>query len=114
MTAPRIMFPKDLTAKRNNEAYVNGILQAGTLSTVPFVGSIQPLSNNDAVALNIGRSDLGKVRVFSDRQLQCTKKGGPLSGDLVTYEGRDYELIDGDSHTGTLLPHWAYIAELRA
>lgn len=114
MTAPRVLFPKNLTAKRKNEAYINGILQAGTLGTIPFVGSIQPMSNRDAVALNVGRHDLGKVLVFSDRQLQETKKGGPLSGDLVTYGGQDYELIQENTHSGTLLPHWTYIAELRA
>lgn len=114
MTSPRVLFPKNLTVKRKNKTFSNGITVDGVLDTVPFVGSVQPLSNRDAVALNVGRHDLGKVLVFSDRQLQETKKGGPLSGDLVTYGGQDYELIQENTHSGSLLPHWTYIAELRA
>lgn len=111
---PRVLFPEDLVAKRKNEAYVGGIMQAGVLANIPFVGSIQPLSNRDAVALNVGRHGLGKVRVFSDRALQETKQGTTLAGDLITYGGQDYELIQENTHSGTLLPHWTYVAELRA
>jgi hypothetical protein len=111
---PRVLFPKNLVARRKNETYVGGIMQTGVLTNVPFVGSIQPLSNRDAVALNIGRHDLGKVLVFSDRQLQETKKGTTLTGDLIDYGGQDYELIQENTHSGTLLPHWTYTAELRS
>lgn len=110
-----IMFPSSHVATRKNQTWVNGVATDGVATLVPFEGDIQPLSNKDAVALNIGRADIGKVTVFSDRKLQETKQGpgGTLCGDFVTFEGQQYEVIQESAHRNKLLPHWEYYAELR-
>jgi hypothetical protein len=110
-----ILFPQSFTATRKNQTWVNGIATDGTPTSVPFIGDMQPLSNKDAVALNIGRADIGKITVFSDRALQETRQGpsGSLCGDFVVFQGQNYEIIQESAHGNKLLPHWTYFAELR-
>ena len=110
-----ILFPKDLIATRIPCTLVDGEWIDGAPVEVPFTGDIQPVSNRDVVALNVGRHDLGKVRVFSEEPLQETSQGGsPARGDLVTFRGNRYEVIQENSHVNNVIEHFEYIAELRS
>lgn len=110
-----ILFPKDLVATRVPCTLVKGEWIDGTPIQVPFVGDIQPTSNRDVVALNVGRHDLGKVHVFSEDPLQETSQGGtPAKGDLVTFHGNTYEVIQENTHSNGIIDHHDYIAEYRA
>lgn len=109
-----ILFPKTLSVTRMNRHFVDGQMVDGTPTVITFKGEIQPLSNADTVALNVGRKDLGKCRVFSDIQLVEGKAGADLTGDLIAFDGGVYEMIQENKHANGLLPHYLYIAELRA
>jgi hypothetical protein len=109
-----ILFPKNLVASRPVTTLVKGQPVDGTPASVPFVGDIQPASNRDLVALQIGRQGLGKVKVYSDRALQTgSSSDHTLKGDLVTWGSKQYELIQENYHNAGLNEHWLYYAELR-
>ena len=108
-----ILFPKNLVAQRTAYTLVNGEWTAGTATSVSFVGDIQPMTNREAVALNVGRHDLGKVNVFSETELLVTTQGGPAKGDIVTFSGKSYEVIKDNTHSNGIIDHYTYVAELR-
>ena len=108
-----VLFPKTLTVSRPNDTFVNGIATDGTATTITFKGNVQPLSNRDMVALNIGRADLGKIAIYCDTILGEGRLGGPLKGDRIVFSGQTYEIIQENVHDNGILPHEMYIAELR-
>lgn len=108
-----IMFPTNHVAQRQNTTWVNGVATAGVPTAIPFKGDMQPFSNVDAVALNVGRAGIGKITVFSDIALQTSEQGGQVVGDMVTFEGKTYEIIQESAHRNRLIPHYEYYAELR-
>jgi hypothetical protein len=109
-----IMFPKNLVATRPTATWTKGQPVAGTPTSVPFVGDIQPLSNKDLVALQIGRQGLGKIKVYSDRALRTGSSSDAIAkGDTVVWGSKNYELIQESYHNAGLNQHWLYIAELR-
>ena len=109
-----ILFPKDFVATRIPCTLVDGEWIDGAPVSVPFVGDIQPMSNRDVVALNVGRHDLGKVRIFSETELKETSTGGsPARGDLVTFRGNNYEVIQENSHVNDIIGHFEYVGEYR-
>lgn len=112
------LFPKTLTVARRSFSLVKGVYTEGATVTVTFKGNVQPLSNRDVVGLNVGRHDVGKVRIFSDTRLVETKTPSTPStdetcGDIITFAGQEYEVIQENVHDNGLLPHYLYIAELR-
>jgi hypothetical protein len=108
-----ILFPKDLVALRTAYTLVDGEWTAGQTSSVPFTGEIQPMTNRDSAALNIGQSDLGKVTVFSDTELAVKSMGGQAFGDRVSFGGNSYELIKDDTYDNGIIDHYEYVGELR-
>ena len=108
-----ILFPKDLVALRPVTAMVKGEVKTSAYQAIPFVGDIQPLSNRDAASLNVGRADLGKIRIFSDIQLQEEQTAGASNGDRVSFQGKVFEVIQESAHQNSLLDHYTYVAELR-
>lgn len=111
-----ILFPTDFVAVRRTTTWVKGVATDATPTNVAFRGDMQPFSNRDEIALNVGRADVGKITVFSDRALQTSSQGpsGAIKGDLVTFEGKTYEIIQESAHRNWLIPHYEYYAELRA
>lgn len=108
-----ILFPKDFVATRTAYALVDGEWTAGASESVPFVGDIQPMTNRESAALNIGQSDLGKITVFSETELVVKKMGGAAFGDRVSFAGNDYELIKDNTYSNGIIDHYAYVGELR-
>ena len=110
-----ILFPKSYTVERRSatDQWVKGQLVPGTPVQVPFIGDVQP-ANSALVSLQIGRQGVGKVRVFSDRQLQVGSTSEPVAyGDIITVGGARYELIQENPFQGGIIPHYEYLAELR-
>lgn len=108
-----ILFPKDLVATRQASSLVKGEWTDAAPVQVPFVGDIQPMANRDAVALNVGRHDLGKIVVYSEIELHETNLGGPSKGDMVPYRGKQYEIIKNNTFDNDIISHFEYVAELR-
>lgn len=112
-----ILFPKSFVAQRSSVSNVNGQAVASTPTNVPFIGDIQPMSSRDILALQVGRHDIGKVKVFSNTALMVSaspNSPSPTSyGDKVTYQGNVYEVIQESNFTSGMLDHFEYVAELR-
>lgn len=109
-----ILFPKNLVATRPTTTWVDGQVVDSAPTSVPFIGDIQPASNKDLVALQIGRQGLGKIKVYSDRPLKTGSASDTTAkGDLVVWGSKNFELIQENYHNAGLNQHWLYIAELR-
>jgi hypothetical protein len=109
-----IMFPKNLVAVRPTTSWVDGQPVDSAPTNVPFVGDIQPASNKDLVALQIGRQGLGKIKVYSDRALKTgSTTDSTAKGDIVVWGSKNYELIQENYHNTGMNTHWLYYAELR-
>lgn len=82
-------------------------------SSSTFSGNVQPMNEIEVNALNIGRKNIGKIKIYTDHVFNIAEESSNINGDLVDYDGFQWEVIGKDHHTGTLLPHKKYIAELR-
>lgn len=113
-----ILFPKVGIHKKTVQAvgsYVNGIWQDGTEITTTFTADIQPMTSREISNLSIGSMNLGKIKIYTNDDLNIMGDGNNQKGDIITWDGdgNDYEVISCDSHTNNLLSHKKYIAELR-
>jgi len=84
-----------------------------TNSPITFYGSVQPLTGKEIKALQIGRIDLGKVKVYTNTRLNVTEQGGNRTGDIIYWDSRKWELIDEQGNRNQLISHYKYIAEYR-
>jgi hypothetical protein len=78
-----------------------------------FIGTIQPMTGKDLELVTVGREDRGKVKIYSDRELNVGIEGTNKSGDLVFYQSKKYEIIQAMDFQNGVLPHYKYIAEFR-
>jgi len=107
-----ILFPKTYTIyTANSGSFVNGHWVNGTPTTSTFIADIQPLSDKEINSLNIGRKELGKIKINTDSNLtiQDTNK----TGDLIAFNGVKYEIIAQSKWEVGLIPHNEYVAEYR-
>lgn len=114
-----VLFPSTYTIKRKaSTGYVDthGHYVAGSQSTFNVQADCQSLTAKELEVLNIGRKDLGKIKIFCDTELLICQQGingtNLQNGDLITYLSEDYEIIQKQKF-GNLIPHYEYIAELR-
>lgn len=107
------LFRYPQTYYKNDGAYVGGEWTATVTGPFTFLGTIQPDTGKDVFPKEPGRDDVGRVRVFSTTALTVGEQGGTAKGDLVTYRGRWYELIQALPHLNRIIPHHEYLAELR-
>ena len=109
-----VLFPQT----HNYYPYLDSTRSKGYISTnydaiSTFSGNIQPMSQEDINSLDIGRQNIGKIKIYTDQVFTISKENQENTGDKIVYDNEIYEVIGKDKHTGTLLPHTKYIAELR-
>lgn len=114
-----VLFPSTYTVKRKTSTgsyNSSGVYVAGSESTFTVIADCQSLTAKDLEFLNIGRKDLGKIKIFCDTELLVCQQGtngtNLQNGDLIVYLNENYEIIQKQKF-GNLLTHWEYIAELR-
>ena len=109
------LFPKRYeTIIHGVGAYdVNGDFIPGANSDSFFLGSMQPLSGKEIESLNIGRADVGKMKVYSDRVLKVSVDGGDEAGEIIKFNDERWEVIDQLHYDSGIIPHYKYIAEYR-
>lgn len=108
------LFPKTNSYYPYNDSTKSkGRITSNYGNIATFVGNIQPMSQKEVDTLGIGRKDMGKVKVYTDTIFTISIEGQENTGDKVVYDSNIYEVIRKDRHTGSLLPHHKYIAELR-
>jgi hypothetical protein len=108
------LFPKTYITQDHGEGgYIDGRWVDGAVTESTMVGSIQPLSGRELASLEIGRADLGKVKIYSSTELQVSNDGGDEKGTIVFYRNKKYEVIQEMAFDNNLISHFKYIAELR-
>ncbi len=109
-----VLFPQTYNyLPYSSSTKVKGRVTVGYGSSTIFSGNVQPMSQKEVDSLDIGRKDLGKIKIYTDQVFTISEEGKENTGDIIIYDSAYYEVIKLDHHTGTLLPHRKYIAELR-
>lgn len=114
-----IFWPKNYTVLRYaNPTNIKGEMIKGTETSIIISANIQPLTAEELNSLEIGRRELGKIKIYSDFDLKVseTKEDGTLidSDKIIWDNGKKYEIImKMDYNEQSLIPHKKYIAELR-
>jgi len=107
------LFPKTINYKNVSGAYVDGEYQKSDVEST-FTGSVQPVTGKDTVSLEVGRDDLGKVKIYSDSELNVSIEGNTSKpGDVVIWQGDEWEVIQEMKFQNDLINHYKYIAEFR-
>lgn len=116
-----IFFSRPYTLKRTNATgsigsggfYTEGSAQA----PVTIQADIQPLTGKELESLNIGRDNLGKIKIFTDENLIITIPGtngtNLQNGDKIVFDSNDYEIIAKFKYESGIISHNEYIGELR-
>lgn len=107
------LFPKTISYNEITGGYVSGIWTPNAPVAKTFEGSVQPITGKDLVALEVGREDLGKVKVYSSTPLKVSTEGREYSGDIVIWQDKEWELIQAMDFQNDLINHYKYIAEFR-
>lgn len=106
------LFPRALTVSRSTGSYVNGVWTSSAVS-ITVMGSAQPMSGREIQALEIGRKDIGKIKLYTDTPLVVSTEGQANSGDVVTWQGKLWEVISTADYQNDLIPHYKSIAEYK-
>lgn len=103
------LFPKLHTYKTVSGEWVRGEWVSSQQSAT-FRGSIQPTVGKDTDFLPQARRDKGAVKLYSDTPLNVSQEGAAHSGDIVSWQGRDYEVVTALPYQNGLIPHYKYLA----
>lgn len=76
-----------------------------------FLGSVQPATGREIESLDVGRQDTGKVKVYSDILLPCSKQGGDEKGAIVYWKNQKWEVITEGINQNDLIPHYKHFAQ---
>ena len=114
-----ILFPKTGVHQKTTYAtgsYVNGIFVNGASSTSYFTADIQPITGYELETLEIGQKDLGKIKIYTNDNLNVTGDGNSQKGDIITWngDGQNYEVIAELNYDNNIINHRKYIAEIRS
>lgn len=114
-----ILFPSTYTVKRENNVgsyNSSGKYVPGTRTPFSIQADCQVITGKDLESLNIGRDNLGKIKIFTDEDLVVTEPGTDgtnlRNGDYIVFNSQDYEIIQKQTF-GNLIVHNEYIGELR-
>ncbi len=106
-------FRQPVPVKRRTGSYVNGRWINNAYDTITIIASIQPITGKELESLNIGRAELGKVKIYTDNTLYISDEGNNRSGDLMTWLGDEYEIIAEQKNQNNIINHNKYIGEYR-
>lgn len=104
------LFPRTHHYKSRSCSYVGGIVQH-TEADATFVGSIQPITGKDTEFLAVGRMDVGSVKIYSNTPLHVSEQGTATPGDLVSWQGRTYEVVASLPFQNGVVSHYKYLAQ---
>ena len=115
-----VLFGSSYTIKRRvTEGYYDnsGNYVAGSLADdFTVIADCQNLTAKELESLNIGRDNLGKIKIFCDTELIVAIPGEDgtdlQNGDRIVYLNDEYEIIQRQKFDN-LLNHYEYIGEFR-
>jgi hypothetical protein len=93
-------------------SYVKGSWVKGDPVNTDFKGTAQPASGKMLELLPSGKRSTETILVFAPVELEFTSADSEkeVSGDIIVWEGREYEIQAGKPWKNCLLPHWELLA----
>jgi hypothetical protein len=101
--------------------YENGRWREGPSTENTILADIQPITGEELKSLNVGRENVGKIKIYTNNKLNIGQEGTSISdnvvkwinGDKITWNNEIYELIAEEIRDNNILNHYKYIGELR-
>lgn len=106
------LFPKTINYLAVTFTRVKGKVSR-TETPGTFVGSVQPVTGKDIDAEQVGRVDIGKVKIYSNTPLNVAIEGTANSGDIVIWQNKKWEVLALLDNQNDLINHYKQIAEFR-
>jgi len=103
----------DLVQKtREPGVYVKGQWKEGAAKDIPFKGTAQPASGKVMELLPEGKRNSETITVFAPANLKFIPAEPELqqSGDIIVWEGRNYEVLIVRPWKCGIIPHWELVA----
>ena len=93
-------------------AYVKGQWKEGLARDIPFKGTAQPASGRAIELLPEGKRNSDAITVFAPANLKFipAEPEQQRSGDIIVWEGRNYEVYVVRPWKCGLIPHWELVA----
>ena len=92
--------------------YEKGQWKKGEPVDIPFLGTAQPASGKVMELLPEGKRNTETIMVFAPMSLEFTSADPEtqVSGDIIVWEDRSYEVQAARPWKAGLLPHWELTA----
>ena len=99
------LFKNMPLAKRSYSGfYEKGQWKKGELADTNFMGTVQPASGRVMELLPEGKRGSETITVYAPINLEFT------IGDIIVWEGSQYEVLVASPYKAGLLPHWELAA----
>jgi hypothetical protein len=105
-----VLFPKTISAIRLTFTRVKG-KPVYTPAAFTFIGNVQPTSGKQIENLPVAINNKGAVKVYSNDPLIVATEGGDTTGDIVIYNGKQWQVIYEMPYQNDLINHYKYIAQ---
>jgi hypothetical protein len=101
-----------LTKRSIGGEYVKGQWKQGVPVDTSFMGTAQPASGRVLELLPSGKRNFETITVFAPVELEFTPadEQAQVSGDIIIWEGRHYEIISARPWKAGLISHWELTA----
>ena len=107
-------FRNDYTVKRmTGGTYIKGQWTPGDREDLTISMSVQPVTGKELENMNVGRRNIGKIKCYTDEELQISKPDEDFTGDLVLFQNDLYEIIAKEPWQSGIINHYKYYAEFR-
>ena len=107
-----VLFPKTINYIAVTGSRVKG-KWSGSETPGTFTGNVQPLTGRELDVVQVGRKDIGKVKVYANQSLNVSVEGSNTPGDIIIWQGGRWEIIAKLPYQNDLINHYKYIAEFR-
>lgn len=97
-----ILFPKTYQGIRRVGARVDGVWK-DTETPFTFVGNCQPTDGRTLDPQLVGRHQAGFMQAWSHTKLEVSEEGKPNRGDIIVWEGSQWEVIQQLPNAGEIL-----------
>lgn len=101
-----------MTKRSYTGEWVKGSWVKGLPTDTPFKGTAQPASGRVLDLLPEGKRNTETISVFAPIELDFTTADAETqrSGDIIIWQGREYEVQAARKWDGGLIPHWELAA----
>lgn len=107
------LFPSSQSGFRSTGSFVRGEWVESAPTTFTFQGSIQPISAKDLELVPQGLEDRGMIKIYTNTELTISREGTNSSGDMINWQGSEWEVIQKIPNQSDLISHFKYIAAYR-